>query len=244
MRAIRPTAIVGRPRSDTVAACAIPRPIIVRPRSRLLRLPLASTPVTLPPNLPAVGAAVPRRSYGALHRAGVAWLRFTGWRVEGELPDVARVVVAVAPHSSGWDFVHAVAAVFALRLRVSFIGKHTLFRGPLGGFMRWLGGEPVDRSNPEGLADDVARRMRAAPSMWLGLAPEGTRAAGAPFKSGFYRIAAAAGVPILPVFIDYRRRRIGVLPTVTPDAPVDAGVARVRELLLAHGVRCDEAARG
>ncbi|HMN64347.1 MAG TPA: acyltransferase, partial [Burkholderiaceae bacterium] len=82
------------------------------------------------PTLPQPGPRVPRRHYGVLRNAGLAWLRVSGWRIEGEIPDLARAVVAVAPHSSNWDFVHAVAAVFALGLRVSFIGKHTLFRGP------------------------------------------------------------------------------------------------------------------
>jgi 1-acyl-sn-glycerol-3-phosphate acyltransferase len=170
---------------------------------------------------------------------GRAWLGVAGWRVEGVLPDLPRVVVAVAPHSSNWDFVHAVAAVFALRLRVSFIGKHTLFRGPLGGFMRWVGGVPVDRERPDDLVAAAARQLGSADGMWLGMAPEGTRRAGAAFKSGFYRIAAAAGVPVLPVFIDYRRRVIGLLPPFAPDRPVDEGVAAIRAQLLAHGCRRD-----
>jgi len=191
--------------------------------------------------LPRIGPLAPRRSYGALTAVGRWWLRLAGWRVVGELPDLERVVVAVAPHSSNWDFVHAIAAVFALRLRVSFIGKHTLFEGALGRFMRWVGGLPVDRSRPEGIAEAVAAQMRAAPQMWLGVAPEGTRTAGAPFKSGFYRIAQAAKVPILPVCIDYRRKVIGVLPLQSAAAPVDDGVESVRRLLITSGCRRDAA---
>jgi 1-acyl-sn-glycerol-3-phosphate acyltransferase len=192
--------------------------------------------------LPAIGPQVPRRSYGIGHAIGQSWLALAGWRIEGDLPDVPRVVVAVAPHSSNWDFVHALAAVFALRLRVAFIGKHTLFAGLLGRFMHWVGGLPVNRGRPEGIADEVAHALRAADAMWLGVAPEGTRAAGAAFKSGFYRIALAAQVPILPVFIDYRRKVIGILPPLLPREPVDEGVAVVRTLLLGHGCR-REAAR-
>jgi 1-acyl-sn-glycerol-3-phosphate acyltransferase len=77
--------------------------------------------------------------------------------------------------------------------------------------------------------------------MWLGIAPEGTRRAGAAFKSGFYRIARAAGVPILPVFIDHRRRVIGVLAALEPGEEIETGVARVRATLLAHGCRRDRA---
>ncbi|GMV01398.1 MAG: 1-acyl-sn-glycerol-3-phosphate acyltransferase [Burkholderiaceae bacterium] len=189
------------------------------------------------PPLPHPGASVPRRDYGALRRLGLAWLRLSGWRIDGGIPDLDRAVVVVAPHSSNWDFVHAVAAVFALGLRVSFIGKHTLFRGMLGRFMTWLGGIPVDRSRPDGVVEALQARFADGLPLWFGVAPEGTRRAGAPFKSGFYRVARAAGVPIVPVYLDYRRRVIGVLTPCPANLPVDEGVALIRERLLAHGRR-------
>lgn len=187
--------------------------------------------------MPVPGANVPRRDYGLLRRVGLAWLRYSGWRIDGEVPDMARAVVAVAPHSSNWDFVHAVAAVFALGLRVSFIGKHTLFRGPLGRFLTWLGGIPVDRARPDGVVEAVQGHFAGGGPLWFGVAPEGTRRTGAPFKSGFYRVAKAAAVPIVPVYFDYRRRVIGILPPRAAHLPVDEGVAAIRELLLAHGHR-------
>ncbi|RPH60411.1 MAG: acyltransferase, partial [Burkholderiales bacterium] len=156
---------------------------------------------------------------------------------EGKLPDLARAVVAVAPHSSNWDFVHAVAAVFALGLRVSFIGKHTLFRGPLGRFLTWLGGIPVDRARPDGVGEAVQAHFAGGGPLWFGVAPEGTRRIGAPFKSGFYRVAKAAAVPIVPVYFDYRRRVIGILSPHAAHLPVDEGVAAIRAQLLAHGHR-------
>ncbi len=195
------------------------------PRQRL-RLPL-----------PRPGASVPRRDYGALRQLGLAWLQLSGWRIEGEIPDFDRAVVAVAPHSSNWDFIHAVAAVFSLGLRVSFIGKHTLFRGPFGRFLTWLGGMPVDRTRPDGVVDAVQASFGGGRPLWFGVAPEGTRRAGAPFKSGFYRVARAAGVPIVPVYLDYHRRVIGILAPCVPSLPVDEGVAQIREQLLAHGRR-------
>lgn len=187
--------------------------------------------------LPEPGARVPRRHYGVLRRLGLAWLRLSGWRIDGAIPDLDRVVVAVAPHSSNWDFVHAVAAVFALGLRVSFVGKHTLFRGPLGRFMTWLGGIPVDRARPDGLVEAIQARFAHPEPLWLGFAPEGTRRQGAPFKSGFYRVAQAAEVPILPVYLDYRRSVIGILPPQAANLPLDQGVATIRDLLLTHGRR-------
>jgi 1-acyl-sn-glycerol-3-phosphate acyltransferase len=186
---------------------------------------------------PALPAQAPRRGYGVLAALGRGWLRLAGWRIEGELPDLARCVVAVAPHSSNWDFVHAVAAVFALGLRVSFIGKHTLFRGSLGGFMRWLGGVPVDRARANGLVEDMVDAFARSARLWLGIAPEGTRTRVGGFKSGFYRIALAAGVPILPVALNYRARTLHLLHVVTPQADIERGVAEMEALFASRGAR-------
>lgn len=187
--------------------------------------------------LPHVGGEVPRRNYGFLETAGCIVLRKLGWRVEGEFPDLPRVVIALAPHSSNWDFVIGAATVFALRLRVAFIGKHTLFTGLLGHFMRWLGGIPIDRARPEGLVDAMVAEFARRDKLWLAIAPEGTRTCGAQFKSGFYRIAKAVGVPVFPVYFNYRRKVIGLLAPIQPDLETIQGVEAVRKLLGQHGAR-------
>jgi 1-acyl-sn-glycerol-3-phosphate acyltransferase len=184
-----------------------------------------------------VGGAVPRRDYGLLGAVGRWTLRRMRWRVEGEFPDHPRLVVAIAPHSSTWDFVIGAALVFVLGLRVAFIAKHTLFRSLLGAFLRWLGGIPVDRARPEGLAEALSTEFHRHGQLWLAITPEGTRREGARFKSGFYRIALAAGVPILPVYFNYRRRIIGFLPVIHPGADVAEGVDRIRRLLEQRGAR-------
>lgn len=188
-------------------------------------------------SLPELGPSVPRRRYGWLEGLGGFILRRMGWRIEGELPDCSKLVAALAPHSSNWDFVIGASVVFVLGLRAAFIGKHTLFRWPLGAFMRWLGGIPVNRARPDGFADAMIAEFRAREQLWLGIAPEGTRTDGAQFKSGFYRIARAAQVPILPVYFNYRRKVMGFLPLVQADLEVDEGVTAVRDLLERHGAR-------
>jgi 1-acyl-sn-glycerol-3-phosphate acyltransferase len=72
------------------------------------------------------------------------WL--AGWRLDGAMPDLKKFVIIVAPHTSNWDFPIGIAAKFALRLEVTFLGKDSLFRFPMGPLMRALGGMPVDRS--------------------------------------------------------------------------------------------------
>lgn len=192
------------------------------------RMPVESVPV---------GGSVPRRHYGLLRPLGLWVLRRMDWCSEGRFPDQPKLVIAIAPHSSAWDFIVGAAFLYVLGLRVAFIAKHTLFFWPLGGFMRWLGGIPVNRAQPENLTDVMAAAFGKREHLWLAITPEGTRTEGARFKSGFYRIARAAGVPILPVYFNYRRRVTGFLPLVEPGDDIAAGVAQVRDLLQQHGVR-------
>jgi 1-acyl-sn-glycerol-3-phosphate acyltransferase len=189
------------------------------------------------PLLPPLSALAPRRGYGVFAALGRGWLRLAGWRVEGEFPNVARCVIVAAPHSSNWDFVHGIAVVFAAGLRVSFIAKHTLFRGPLGRFMRWAGGLPVDRSRPHGLVEGIVAAFGRPEPLWFGITPEGTRTQVARFKTGFYRVAIAAEVPLLPVVFNYRRRRLILLPLVMPQASVESGVGEMEQLFAQHGAR-------
>ncbi len=127
--------------------------------------------------------------------------------------------------------------MFALRLRCTFVAKHTLFRGPLAVGMRWLGGIPVDRSRPDGFVDAIIAQFARSEKLWVTLAPEGTRTSGVPFKTGFYRIAQGACVPILPLFLNYQSKVLGFLPPVFPEADTQQGVAAIQELLNQYGNR-------
>lgn len=180
--------------------------------------------------LPALPASVPRQG-GALGAAiGRLGWRAIGWSSPGVAPDVARCVVIVAPHTSNWDFPVGLLFKMATRLGVRFVGKHTLFRFPLGIFMRAMGGIAVDRSAPQGFVEDVAAAFRGSERLWLVVAPEGTRRRAPRWKSGFHRIARAAGVPILPVVFDYRTRTLRFLPLFHPTPDFEADV----RVLAAH----------
>ena len=130
-------------------------------------------------------------------------LALSGWRMTGALPPCPRFIVIVAPHTSSWDFIAAVVAMLVTDLRISWLGKHTLFRFPLGLLLRWLGGEPVDRSAAGATVRTAIEHFRTRQEWVLGLSPEGTRRRVDQWKSGFHRIAVGAGVPIVPVWIDY-----------------------------------------
>jgi 1-acyl-sn-glycerol-3-phosphate acyltransferase len=180
------------------------------------------------PRVPELGPNV-QRAHGPLAAAlGRFLMRVTGWRFEGEVPDVRKMVLIVAPHTSNWDFPVGLTAKLALRLGGTFIGKHTLFRWPFGVFMRALGGIPVDRKAATGFVSEVARVLREADRMTVVLAPEGTRRRIAQWKSGFYRIAVEAGAPILPVGFDYSRKVVFFAPLLHPTGDYDVDLPRLR----------------
>lgn len=179
---------------------------------------------------PRLPPSLPRRGNRLTKALGRALLALAGWRVEGELPDRPKLVAIVAPHTSNWDFVVGILVVFALGLRVRFLGKHTLFRPPLGWLMRWLGGTPVVRDTPQGAVNDAADMIAREARVLLGIAPEGTRTRGKPWRSGFYNIALAARVPILPAAFDYPGKALRLLPLFEPTGDYPADLARLQSL--------------
>jgi 1-acyl-sn-glycerol-3-phosphate acyltransferase len=157
--------------------------------------------------------------------------------VEHDTPEEPRFVLIVAPHTSNWDFPLGVLAMFAIRLRLNWLGKHSIFRFPVAGILRWLGGEPIERSASHGTVEAAIEHFQARKQWVLGIAPEGTRRRVEEWKSGFYRIAVGAGVPIVPVRFDYGRRVVEILDPVWPAGDVAAGIAALRRLFRADMAR-------
>lgn len=163
-------------------------------------------------------------------KAGQVYLRLAGWRIEGAFPADPKVVVIVAPHTSNWDFMVGVGVAFALELRVSWLGKHSLFRFPFKAFLRWLGGIPVNRSASHGVVEACVGAFKAVPTLMLALAPEGTRKGVSQWKTGFYRIACAAGVPIMPVGFDYRDHVVRLMPLFHPTGNLEQDLPHIQAL--------------
>ena len=139
-----------------------------------------------------------------------------GWRVDGDFPRTPNAVLIVAPHTSNWDFVVGVAAKFYLELDVHWLGKNTLFRKPFHGFFRWLGGIPVERTASHGVVQQTVETIQRHEQFLLALSPEGTRKRVESWKTGFYQIAKAAGIPIIPVAFDYAKRIIQIGESIQP----------------------------
>jgi 1-acyl-sn-glycerol-3-phosphate acyltransferase len=153
---------------------------------------------------------------------GRAAVSLIGWRVEGTLPDIPKCVLIVAPHTSNFDLPIGVALMLGLDLRINWLGKHTIFWWPLGVLLRWLGGIAVDRRAATDVVAHVADLIQARPRIFLGLAPEGTRRRVERWKTGFYRIARRAGVPIVTVALDYAHRRVIIWPPFDPTGDLAA----------------------
>ena len=177
-------------------------------------------------NLPVLGPAVPRRGWKAGRGFGKAIMRIAGWSFRGNIPDVSKAVIIVAPHTSNWDFVIGAAAMLSLDLDLRFLGKHTLFDGPLAPMMRFLGGIPVDRSQPgSGVVDRMIDLFASEEQLILALAPEGTRGRVTRWRTGFHSIAAGANVPIVPVALDYGRKTIFLGPPNRAGEDLEADLA-------------------
>lgn len=178
--------------------------------------------------LPPLPPHVPQFRPSRWRRACARVLAAFGWGIGGELPDVPRLVLIAAPHTSWWDGVWGLLMKIALGIDIAFMAKRELFRGPLGWALRRLGGMPIERSAAHGVVDQMIERMRGSEKLWLGIAPEGTRKRVARWKTGFWQIARASGVPILPVAFDYPSRTIVIGPLFTLSADVETDLAALR----------------
>lgn len=182
-----------------------------------------------PPSLPAaLPSAMPQFRDRAWRHAFRALVGASGWRLEGEFPDVAKAVLVVAPHSSWWDGIWGLLFKVALGADVAFMAKRELFRWPLGGLLRRLGGVAIERGAPRDVVGQMVQRFRTSERLWLGIEPEGTRKHVRKWKSGFWHIAREAGVPVLPCYFDYPRKVIGIGPLFQPTADKDADIAALR----------------
>ena len=157
-----------------------------------------------------------------------ALLRLIGWRTVLAPPPRPHSVIIVYPHTSNWDFVVGMLARAAIQLRCHFAAKDTLFRGLFGLWLRRIGGIPVNRRTPTGFVDQLAREFAERKEFHIVFTPEGTRAKTDAWKTGFYRLALAAGVPLGLAFIDYAQREVGVGAWLELSGDEEADLERIR----------------
>ncbi len=139
---------------------------------------------------------------------GRSVLGLLGWSTEGELPNEPKLMFAVAPHTSNWDFIIGLMTMFAIGFKVNWLGKHSIFVWPFKGLMTSWGGIPVYRHSPKGFVEQVADQYLSHEKLHIAIAPEGTRSKVGKLKTGFIRMAVAANVPIFRVSIDYKKKKV------------------------------------
>jgi len=156
------------------------------------------------------------------------FLRLTGWQPEGTQPTAAKYVLIAAPHTTSWDLPFLLAFALVYDVRISWMGKHTLFRGPMGPVMRRLGGIPIRRHERGNMVERMARAFDGVERLTLVIPAEGTRRYVPYWKSGFYHVARTAGVPIVLGYLDYARKRGGFGPAIKPTGEVKRDMDLIR----------------
>ncbi|MEM6782809.1 MAG: 1-acyl-sn-glycerol-3-phosphate acyltransferase [Bacteroidota bacterium] len=179
--------------------------------------------------IPTLGDAAPRRGNVFSRGFGRFVLFACGrWRIVGELPNEPRFLLVVAPHTSNWDGLIGLASAVAIGLRVRFLAKHTLFRGPLGWLLRLLEGIPVKRGRSGHLVEDVVDLFEREEFV-LAVTPEGTRKQVDRWRTGFYHIAHRAQVPLFMIALDYPTREVRLGPLVRTNGDMNGQIDFMRD---------------
>jgi len=179
---------------------------------------------------PMTPQSLPRRGNRVTHWLAVAVLAVFGWRVIAHLPSIPKAVLIGAPHTSNWDFLLTVATIYALGIRLSWMGKHTFVDGFGKRLWHWLGGIPIDRRASHGIVGELIEAFNGRDQLLLGITPEGTRSGAKQWHSGFYHIALGANVPICPVAFDYGRKEVRFLDLFWPTGDKEADIAYLQNL--------------
>lgn len=177
-----------------------------------------------------LGDLVPKRN-GSIVPPISSWLmKMAGWRTVGQIPNISQAVVLALPHTSNVDGVYALPSLFALDIKISIMGKHTLFKVPvLKQLLTWTGIIPINRTAKGSVLQASIDKFKTGEPLFLGLSPEGTREYTESWKTGFYYIAVGANVPILPVALDYNTKEVRFLTPVYPTGDIETDLPKIYE---------------
>ena len=156
-------------------------------------------------------------------------LKLSGWRTHVIPPHTSRYVLIGAPHTSNWDFLLALALMSVERIPIRIMGKDSLFRWPMGVFMRAIGAIPVNRRERTSLVDQIVAKFDEHSDLIIGISPEGTRSKTSRWRTGFYYIALKAKVPIVMAYLDYKNKIVGLGPSIKPTGDIQADFVKIRD---------------
>lgn len=139
------------------------------------------------------------------------FFKLLGWKIAGDFStEVKKAVIIAVPHTSWHDFYVGSFTRRILKTEINWVGKKELFKWPFGWYFRYMGGTPLDRTSGQNKVDAIAKIFKEKDEFRMTLAPEGTRKRVAEWKTGYYYIAQAAGVPIIPVAFDYKTKTVTI----------------------------------
>ena len=164
-----------------------------------------------------------------LSRVSFWILKMLGWTIHVDMPEVKKFVAIAAPHTSNWDFLLGILAAKAISLKVHWLGKHSVFRWPFGWFFRTIGGIPVRRDVEQNYIQQMKELFDSSERFVLALAPEGTRSKTDHWKTGFYYIAHAAGVPVVMAYLDFGNKQVGIGGMFYPGGDIEKDFKTIRE---------------
>ena len=160
---------------------------------------------------------------------GITLQKISGWKVEGEIPSLKKFILVGAPHTSNWDFVHALILIWAIDLKLNVLAKLTLFNIPLlKNILSGIGGVPVDRDNHKLVVDEVSKLTEGDGGVIIGLTPEGTRKRVEKWKSGFLRIANQTESKIVLIGIDFETKTCSFSGFFEPTGDNDRDIIYVK----------------
>lgn len=162
----------------------------------------------------------------------VLLFKLFGWKVVGTLPkEIKKMIVVVGPHTSFWDFVIGIPAREIVGVQSKFFIKSSLCKGPMGSFLKSLGAIPVIRSKNTRLVDQVISEFNKRDELIMAVTPEGTRSYNPNWKSGFYRIAVGANVPIFMVGFCFKTKRVVFGEKIDPSGDMEEDIIKIKKYL-------------
>src|SRR5690554_8088070 len=157
--------------------------------------------------------------------------KIMGWKIQGEFdPKIRKSIIIVVPHTSWHDFYIGLFVRGIKKVKIGFIAKKELFRWPFGWYFKWMGDVPLDRTPGQNKVEAIAEIFKNKEEFRLSLAPEGTRKKVQKWKTGFYYIAIAANVPIIPVAFDYSIKSVVIHDAFYPTGDIEKDTLKLRTL--------------
>lgn len=157
-------------------------------------------------------------------------LRVLGWKINNVIPPgTKKCIIAVAPHTSYWDFVIGRLAYWKMGIKAKFLIKREAFKFPFNILLKNLGGIPVDRGKSNKMVDQIADMFKKSKELIVVITPEGTRKPVKHWKKGFYYIANKAQVPIALAYINWGKKEGGVGKIMDPNGNIDEQLAEMMD---------------